>query len=266
MKTDHKLFAIFGNPVSHSISPLMHNLALKGLDIDGCYTRYKLEDGLLLKEKFLQLGLSGINVTVPYKETAYKACDEIKGIAKEIGAVNTIINHNGKLIGYNTDAPGFLKSASTFGEINSVLIIGAGGTAKALAAIFKDKGAEVSLLNRSIARLAFFKKRGFYCMDWKRFEKQNYDLVVNTTSAGLEDDSLPCPKEMLEEIFPRTKYAIDVIYNKNTPFLQMAKSYKLPSKDGANMLLYQGVYAFDLFFDHKYQEKDIESFMKQAFA
>ncbi len=265
MQTKFKLFAIFGDPVSHSISPLMHNYALKGLGIKGCYTRYRLTQPDNLKEKFLELKLNGVNVTVPHKEAAYLACDEVKGIAKEIKAVNTVINKNGKLIGYNTDAPGFFKSASSFGRVSNVLILGAGGTTKAIAAIYKENKIKTTILNRSKTRLEFFKKQGYETYTWDEFEPGFYDLVVNATSAGLSDRKLPAPKKLLESVFSRSRYAIDVIYNKNTPFLKMAAKYNLKTKDGSQMLLYQGVYAFDLFFNMEYSEKQILHFMKKAF-
>ena len=112
-----KLFAIFGNPVSHSKSPLMHNIVFKNLGIKACYTRVLLEDGDKLKEKFLSLGLSGANITVPHKEVAFRACDEIRGFAKKVGVVNTIVLEDGKLIGYNTDADGFMFAISEFSDI-----------------------------------------------------------------------------------------------------------------------------------------------------
>jgi len=109
-----KLFTIFGNPVSHSKSPLMHNLSFQGLEYNGIYTRYKLEDGSTLKQKMLSLNIEGANITVPHKEHAFNACDELDAFAQKVGAVNTIVNKNGKLYGYNTDAPGFLKAISEF--------------------------------------------------------------------------------------------------------------------------------------------------------
>ncbi len=140
-----KLFAIFGDPVSHSRSPLMHNCVFKNLKYDACYTRVHLLDGSKLKETFFSLGLSGANVTVPHKEEAYKACDEVRGFAKTVGVVNTLINENGKLVGYNTDADGFMYAIKEFGKINKVLILGAGGTAKALASRFMQENIKVSV-------------------------------------------------------------------------------------------------------------------------
>ncbi len=108
------LFTIFGDPVSHSRSPLMHNHVFKTLSLDACYTRTHLGDGMKLRDVFFSKALSGANITVPHKEAAFAACDEIRGIANEIGAVNTIINENGRLIGYNTDADGFIAASPLF--------------------------------------------------------------------------------------------------------------------------------------------------------
>lgn len=259
------LFAIFGNPVSHSKSPLMHNLAFKGLKFDGCYNRYLLEDGEKLKEKFFALGLKGINITVPHKEHAYQACDELDPFAQKVGAVNTIVEKDGKLYGYNTDAPGFLKAISEFKGAKKVLFLGAGGTAQSTSVILKEAGYEVTILNRSEGRLVRYQEEGFETYTFENFKIQEYDLVINMTSAGLEDESLPCPKEFLEGVIPSAKACIDVIYGKETPFLKLAKSYNKPIKDGADMLLYQGVIAFEYFTDHAYSFGEILPHMKRAF-
>ena len=267
MHKSHKLFAIFGDPVSHSISPLMHNYAMRGLGIDACYTRYRLEEGTKLAETFHQLRLSGVNVTVPHKEAAYHACDRVEGIANEIEAVNTIVLQEDKLVGYNTDAPGFLKSVLQMGHISSVCILGAGGTAKAIASAFKARKNSVTIINRSPNRLEWFEKRGYRCMTWETFKAgEHYDLLVNTTSAGLQEAMLPAPETIIFNLLRHTSYAIDVIYNKTTPFLQAAKEAGIPCKDGSEMLLYQGVIAFTHFFAHRYTEEEIEVFMKRAFV
>ena len=260
------LFALFGNPVSHSKSPLMHNLAFEGLGVDGCYTRYLLEDGSTLKEKFMSLGLKGINITVPHKEEAFKACDILDPFAQKIGVVNTIVKRNGKLHGYNTDAPGFLKAISEFKEVKKVLFLGAGGTAQSTSSILRDGGYEVTLLNRSAKRLEKYKKEGFETYTFESFNPKVYDLVINMTSAGLEDENLPAPKEILDSVIPNSKACVDVIYGKETPFLQLAKSYNRPTKDGSDMLLYQGVIAFEHFTDHTYSFEEIRPLMQRAFV
>lgn len=259
------VFAIFGNPVAHSKSPQMHNFTFKHLNIDACYTRYLLEDGSLLKDKFLELNLNGANITVPYKEDAYKSCDEIVGIAKNIGAVNTIIKKDDKLIGYNTDAPGFLESIKDY-DYKKALILGAGGTAKAIAEIFYEKNIDFTILNRSKNRLEYFYNKRFKAYSWEDFKIENFDIVINTTSAGLDNDNLPIPENLLNELFKNAKYAVDVIYGKETPFLKEAKKRGLKYKDGKDMLLYQGVLAFEIFTDFKYKRSDIERFMREGLS
>lgn len=260
-----QLFAIFGNPVAHSKSPLMHNLAFQGLGFDGCYARYLLEDGEKLKEIFFSLGLKGINITVPHKEYAYDACDVLDPFAQKVGAVNTIVEKEGKLYGYNTDAPGFLKAISEFENIKTVLFLGAGGTAKSTSVILKEAGYDVTIINRSSGRLTYFKENGFQTYTFDDFIPQSYDLIINMTSAGLEDDSLPCPSQILAEVIPTAKACVDVIYGKETPFLKLAKTYKKPTKDGSDMLLYQGIIAFEYFTEHAYTFEEIKKYMKKAF-
>ena len=260
-----QLFAIFGNPVSHSKSPLMHNLAFKALGYDGCYNRYRLEEGTKLKEKFFALKLKGINITVPHKEHAYAACDELDPFARKVGAVNTIVEKEGKLYGYNTDAPGFLKAISEFADVKKVLFLGAGGTAQSTSVILRDKGYEVTILNRSAGRLEKFTREGFKTATFETFTSENYDLVINMTSAGLEDDALPAPKELLDAVIPSTKACVDVIYGKETPFLKLAKTEGKATKDGSDMLLYQGIIAFEHFTGHRYGFDEIKPHMEKAF-
>ena len=260
-----QLFAIFGNPVSHSKSPLMHNLAFRELGYDACYTRYLLENGSKLKETFFNLGLKGVNITVPNKEAAFNACDVLDPFAKKIGVVNTIVERKGKLYGYNTDAPGFLKAISEFKEVKTVLFLGAGGTAQSTSSILRDEGYEVTLLNRSQGRLDKYEANGFQTYTFDTFEAQAFDLVINMTSAGLEDENLPAPKEILDTVIPKSKACVDVIYGKETPFLKLAKRHKKPTKDGSDMLLYQGIIAFEHFTEYQYNFDVIKPLMQRAF-
>lgn len=260
-----KLFAIFGDPVAHSRSPLMHNSVFKHLNYNACYTRIHLTDSSKLRETFFALGLSGANVTVPHKEAAYMACDEVRGFAKNIGVVNTLINENDRLIGFNTDADGFMYAMKEFTSIQNILILGAGGTAKALASRFLQDNIKISLLNRSATRLSYFKKIKCDCYTWDDFEPKQYDLVVNTTSAGLKDNFLPAPLELIEKILENTTYVADAIYGKLTPFLALAKEKNITYKDGADMLLGQGVLANQLFVHNELKLEDITAHMKLSF-
>ena len=261
----NKLFAIFGDPVSHSRSPLMHNSVFKSLNYKACYTRVHLKDGSKLRETFFNLGLSGANITVPHKEAAYEACDEIRGFALKVGVVNTIINKNGKLIGYNTDADGFIFAIQEFGHVETILILGAGGTAKALSARFLQDDIKVDVINRSEGRLSYFKDIGCTCYTWDSFKTKKYDLVVNTTSAGLKDEELPAPIEIVESVLDNTNFVADAIYGKLTPFLKLAQEKNITFKDGADMLLGQGILANELFVNSELRKEDIKIHMKRSF-
>ena len=260
-----KLFAIFGDPVLHSRSPIMHNSVFKHLNYKACYTRVHLKDGSKLRKVFFSLGLSGANITVPHKEEAYRACDEVRGFAKTVKVVNTIINENGKLIGYNTDADGFMYAIKEFEHVKNVLIIGAGGTAKALCTRFLQDNIKVTVLNRSQKRLDYFKDIISTCHTWESFKIKKYDLVVNTTSAGLKEEILPCPLPLMEKILDNTTFVADAIYGKLTPFLHLAKEKNITYKDGADMLLGQGVLANELFVKKKLNKKDIKFHMLKSF-
>ena len=255
-------FVIFGNPVEHSKSPQMQNAGLKHINFDGNYKKHHLVDGNTIKDVFLQNNYMGANITVPHKEDAFANADEVRGLAKEIKAVNTYINENGKVVAYNTDAPGFLKAIESFGTIKNVLLLGAGGTAKAIALALKSKNINVTVLNRSEGKLDFFKEHQIPCFSWENFEAETYDLIVNSTSAGLKDEYLPCDKEILETVLKNAKFAFDCVYGKITPFLALARENRLKIKDGEDMLLYQGVLAFELFTSTKADNNVIEAMRK----
>lgn len=257
-----KEFVIFGNPVEHSKSPQMQNAGLKHIKYDAIYKKHHLVDGNSIKEVFLQNNYKGANITVPHKEFAYKNADEVKGIANKIKAVNTYINENGKVIAYNTDAPGFLKAIESFVKVQNILLLGAGGTAKAIALVLSEKNINVTVLNRSEGKLEFFKKENIKCSSWDNFKADDYDLVVNSTSAGLKDEYLPCPKEILELILKKASFAFDCVYGKITPFLELAKENNCQIKDGEDMLLYQGVLAFELFTNTKADNMVVEAMRK----
>jgi len=203
-------------------------------------------------------------VTVPHKEYAFDLCDEVQGIAQKIGAVNTLVTKKDKVVGYNTDAPGFFRSIESFKEINSALILGAGGTAKAISFILNENSIKTTILNRSKNRLVFFEQAGFENFCWDNFIFNNFDIIINTTPAGLKDENLPLEEKLLSDLMGRSKYAFDVVYGKNTPFLKLAKQNSLLSKDGSDMLLHQASIAFNLFYKNAYDLNIIENYMKKS--
>lgn len=257
-----KTFAIFGNPVEHSKSPQMHNAGFEHLHLDAQYIKHQLLDGSTIKEVFLSNHYSGANITVPHKEYAFENADEIRGLAKEIQAVNTYVLENDKVVAYNTDAPGFLKAIESFGNIKSVLLLGAGGTAKAIALALQSQNIDVTVLNRSENKLEFFKSHHIKSHTWESFQSVQYDLIVNSTSAGLKDELLPCPIEILDAVLSQASFTFDCIYGKITPFLALAQEKGLKIKDGEDMLLYQGVLAFEYFTNTKADEELVEVMRK----
>ena len=255
-------FAVFGNPIAHSLSPLLHNYAIKFLELDAYYGRVLLQRGEELRAKFETLGLTGANVTVPFKLDAFKACDILSEAAKQIGSVNTmVVLKSGALHGFNTDVQGFFCAILGFGEIRNALILGAGGTTRAISYALSKNGVKFAILNRSAKDFDFGCEEFF---SYENFKFKDYDLIVNATGAGLKDDALPAPEGVIDEILSRAKFAFDAIYGKQTPFLQAARAKNLPTKDGKEMLINQGALAFNLFFGGKFDLAEIVSLMSRA--
>lgn len=241
------------------------------------YGRFCLDNGEDLKDTFFRLNLSGANITVPFKEHALSQADELDSLAQEIGAVNTLVlESSGKLKGYNTDASGFVESIRDFmpnpssdfapHTAKSALVLGAGGSAKAVACILTKYGLEVQVANRSDSKRDFYASRGIeYCL-FSELEARDFDIVINATSASLQGE-LPLPKNLLSEIFNHSKLAYDLMYGKNlTPFLALAKDCHIDYKDGKDMLLWQAAKALVLFIAKAniYEEHQIYALMSQA--
>ncbi len=253
-----KKFAIFGSNVKHSKSPVMQEAAFKYKNINATYVRHNLKDGTKIKEEFLKGEYDGANITTPYKEIAFELADEVRGIAKKIGAVNTYIKEEDKVVGFNTDADGFMRAIEDFGTVEDVLIIGAGGTAKALAVVLKKAKKRVSIVNRSADKLKFFKELGCKVNSWKNYHLDAYDLIINATSIGFKEDEYPFKKSKLENIFINSSFAFDCVYATETPFLILAKEEGLKTKNGEDMLVYQGALALEHFIDIKIDKNLIE--------
>lgn len=266
-----KYLCVFGNPIKHSLSPLIHNFVLARLRLPFVYGRFCLQNGENLKNTFFRLHLSGANVTVPFKEYAFNQADELDSLAKDIGAVNTLLRlNNGKLKGYNTDGIGFLASISNLDTLDfnantdiaknaqnplmpfsSALILGAGGSAKAIACVLKKYGFRVQVANRSNSKREFYASRDIdYLLfsDLARLvDSSTFDIVINATSASLQGE-LPLENQLLATIFTHSKLAYDLMYaNDLTPFLALAKDSNIAYKDGKDMLLWQAAFALAIF-------------------
>lgn len=260
------MFGVIGNPIAHSLSPLIHNSLFSHFSIQECYEKFLLQDAKDFPSLLAQL--KGANVTLPYKEVVMSYCDEVVGIAKEIGAVNTIYKSEGKWRGYNTDAQGFYLCLGER-EIRNALILGAGGSARAVSAILQKHNISVSIHNRTPSKIATF-------AGVKPYERgERYDLVVNTTSAGLQG-VLPLESLHLEEIVKKAKLTFDLIYpsslsvktledflqflnkREDTLFCSFSKKHKIPTIDGLDMLCYQAFLAFEIFCENAYSFEEIK--------
>ncbi len=244
-------YTIFGNPVSHSLSPVMQTAGFRHLQLDNTYDKTLLTDENI-KDIFFKLGLSGANITVPHKEYAYNSADIVVGDAKTIKAVNTYIRQGDKIVAHNTDSYGFMMAIDEFRPLSSVLIIGAGGTARAIAVALKSANLTTTVANRTAKKLEFFDMLGVNTTTTDNINTNHkYDLVVNATSAGLCDSDYPMSQDKLRRVLTDSKYVFDCIYGTMTPFLSMAKQLNIKYKDGEDMLLYQGVKAMELWTNTK---------------
>jgi len=257
-----KLFAVFGNPVTHSKSPSMHNRALLSLGERGCYKKIKAECAQDIVDSIKTLRLDGANITVPFKEEIVPFLDEIDPFAKLANAVNTIVHKDGRLKGYNTDAEGFFRCLPA--SLKRVLILGAGGSAKAIALFLKQKGLSVTVLNRSEFRRDFFDSCGIGFFTPSTFVyDEAYEAIINSSASSLEG-KLPF-EDILESLLSEKPYCIDIMYGKPSPFLELAKTYGCMTKDGKEMLINQGVLAFMHFFDQKYSFEELVGLFEQGF-
>jgi shikimate dehydrogenase len=255
--------AIIGHPVGHTLSPRMHQSAFDHLKLDYCYLVFDIPPRNLKKgvEALKHLGFRGFNVTIPHKETIIPLLDRISPEAKVIGAVNTVLIEDGKLKGFNTDGAGLTESMKRewgFSARNKqMMILGAGGAAKAAATQFSLEGAKtIGIANRTRSKGMALKKRlkkyfpdvevvvlSFAGPDLRKF-LQRTDLLINTTSVGLRADD-PCL--LPPDFFHRDLKVSDLIYNPPvTPFLKAARRRGCLILNGRGMLLYQGALAFKI--------------------
>jgi shikimate dehydrogenase len=242
---------IFGYPVSHSLSPVMHNAAFKALGIDYCYVAFPVHPDFLgnAVEGIKALSLCGVNITIPHKEKVIPLLEKIDAEASFIGAVNTIVNSGGILTGFNTDGRGFMHSLSESGitvKDREVLIIGAGGAARAISYYAGQEAKRLSIYNRTrekALKLSNDLKPMFgnvSAVDLSDLEK--YDVIINTTPLGLKKtDPLPFDASRLGP----SQAVCDIIY-RQTPILDRASRKGCKTLDGRGMLLWQGALSFEL--------------------
>ena len=250
-----RLAGITGWPVSHSRSPRLHGYWLDRYRIDGAYVPLPIEPerfpdavhGLMLG------GFAGINVTIPHKVAAFAICDDVEESARRAGAVNTLVFEDGRIRGSNTDGWGFLENLRGSGldpAAGPALILGAGGSARAVAAVLLELGIPVTVANRTRATAEELARvlPGLRVIDWERRNDAVPDqaLLVNSTSQGMAGHP---PVEIdLDHASPRLTVADIVYVPLETPLLATARHRGLRCVDGLGMLLYQAIPGFRAWF------------------
>lgn len=268
-----KIFGIFGDPIEHSLSPVMQNEALRALGIDaGFYafrvTKVDLKDAI---RGAAAMGFGGLNLTIPLKEKAleleFLRADEL---ALAIGAVNTIsFDQVSRIRGHNTDGWGALLALQDAGvSINEsrVLLIGAGGAARAIAYTLEKEGAEISIANRSLRRAHELATSvggmGFCLCDLEKLVGQA-DIIINATSVGMRaGDARLFDGRLLK----RRQAVFDIVYNRDTRLLQDARAAGSVAIDGVMMLVYQGAKALEIWTGAKAPVDLMERAVREALA
>ena len=257
---------IIGDPISHTVSPAMQNAAFQKLGLEFTYVPFRVtkEDLCQAIQGVKALNIRGLNVTIPHKIDVMPLLDEIDPLAEKIGSVNTIVNDEGSLKGYNTDASGFLKAllaAKVRPDRKNIVILGAGGAARAIVFILADQGANLTVLNRHpeaarklTARLFALFRRKVEALELNRENLKtalnDAEVTINTTSLGMtpETDATPVPARLIKP----GQVVFDIIYNPpKTRLLYEAEKRGAKTIGGIEMLVWQGAAAFELWTGQK---------------
>jgi len=256
-----KVIAVIGDPVSHTLSPVMHNAAFQEAKLDYVYVGFRVAKSELqdAMRGVRSLGIHGVNVTMPYKCSVIKYLDMVDPTAQRIGAVNTVLNENGKLRGYDTDGVGAIAALKRRGvnlRGRKLLLLGAGGAARAVAFQAAKEVGELSILNRTVRKtraLARILGREFgkpingesLCPDRLKGELENADVIVNATSVGMYPncEEIPISSEWLTE----KMCVMDLVYSPlETRLIKAAKAKGAKVVNGLEVLVAQGAASFEI--------------------
>ena len=250
-------YAVIGDPIDHSLSPNIHNAAFRHLKLDHTYIAYKIPAGELSAgiEALKAIKIAGFNVTIPHKIEMMKFLDEMDTTCKVIGAVNTVLNEDGKLKGYNTDMIGFLdpiKKKNLTIKDSQVLLLGAGGAARAIVtAMVKEKAGKITIVNRTLEnanKLAEFAKKIGGNVDTVSIQEANkliadYKFIINSTSIGMRNEPSPISTENIS----KDSIVYDIVYQPiNTDLIKKSKENGATIIYGYEMLLSQAACSFEI--------------------
>ena len=258
-----KVCAVIGDPVEHSLSPIIHNAAFQHLNLDYVYVAfnvraYQLKDAIL---GVRGLGIYGLNVTMPHKISIIKYLDELDETAKRIGSVNTVLNKDGRLIGYTTDGVGAfnaLKYAGSDPLGKKVVVLGAGGASRSICFTLAERVRELIILNRTLERAVSLANNIREVLGGKvnvraaslvdenlRKELKDADILINATSVGMKPNDAYTPVK--RDFLHRNLTVFDIVYNPlETRLLREAKLIGAKTIDGLSMLIHQGAVSFEI--------------------
>ena len=243
-----KIYCVIGNPSKHSLSPTMHNASFEALKLNCVYVAFEPRNIAKTISCFKELGISGFNVTTPFKENVMSYIDRIDSTAKTIGAVNTVVNENGLFIGYNTDGQGAINALKEKIEIKGkkVLLVGAGGAAKAIAFYLRKEKAITTIVSRtgtSAVKLAGMTGAKSTSLNSLKNLKE-FEILINASPVGMDSNATPITKEMLHN----NLVVFDLVYSPlKTRLLKEAEKNGCKTISGIEMLLEQGYECFKLF-------------------
>jgi shikimate dehydrogenase len=261
-----QLYGIIGNPVRHSLSPIIHNGAFRRMGLNAVYLAFEVKDLKEAIDGIRGLGIRGVSVTIPFKTQVIPFLDEVEVVAEKIKAVNTIVNEGGRLVGYNTDWRGALEALEEKVDLmgKKVLLLGAGGAARAIGFGLKEKSCEVIVSNRSPDKAKeLAKDLGFIHQPLTSISELKMDVTINATSAGMSphDAESPLPKKNLKE----GMVLMDIVYwPLRTKLLQEAEGRGCRTIDGLEMLARQGAGQFEIWTGRKPEINQIKEDLRRV--
>ncbi|MBP7735808.1 MAG: shikimate dehydrogenase [Spirochaetes bacterium] len=251
------LYCIFGNPVRHSISPVIHNAAFREMNVDAVYLAFEPMSIGEAVSSLKTLGIKGASITIPFKIDVCGHCDEIDSLAAGIGSVNTIANRDGRIIGYNTDGYGAVRSIEQRGisvDGKTCLILGNGGSARAIAFTLAGHGASIIIAGRNEQRISKLagdigtisrKARSILLNSIDNVFMESVDIIINTTPIGMTPDTGSVPIDI--ELIKKRHIVFDIVYAPHeTRLLAVAREKGCPTVFGVDMLVMQGARQFEI--------------------